>query len=87
MGSIPLPTLLTLEYRSSWGTKNNLKLASFFLDQKLSTVRLAIATDIILDNVRLFRELKESEKEINNPVVYPVIDANNWPKTIDGLEE
>ena len=42
---------------------------------------MAVATDITLDNVRLLRELKESEKEHKDPVVSPVIDANNLPKT------
>ena len=33
------------------------------------------------------RELKESKKEHKDSVVSMVIDANNWPKTIESLEE
>ena len=48
---------------------------------------MAVATDITLDDVRLLRELKESEKEHKDPVVSLVIDSKNWPKTIDILED
>ena len=48
---------------------------------------MAVATDITLDNVRLLREIKESEKEHKDPVVSLVIDANNWPKIMESLEE
>ena len=41
-----------------------------------------VATDIMLDNVRLLRDLKESEKEHKDPVVSLVTDAKNWPKTM-----
>ena len=37
--------------------------------------------------MRLLRELKESEKKHKDPVVSPIIDAKNWPKTMESLEE
>ena len=37
--------------------------------------------------MRLLRDLKESEKEHKDPLVYLVIDAKNWPKTMESLEE
>ena len=43
-------------------TENNLKLVSFFLKHKARTGRVAVATDITLENMRLLRELKDSEK-------------------------
>ena len=43
--------------------------------------------NITLDNVPLFREKKESEKEHKDPVVSQVIDAKNWPQTMESLEE
>ena len=63
--------------------ENNLKLAILFLVHKIRTVRVAVATNIMLDKVRLLRELKESEKEHTNPLVSPVVDAKNWPKTME----
>ena len=66
---------------------NNLKLARFFLKHKVRTGRVDVATDITLDNVRLWCELNESEKEHKDPVVSLVIDAKNWPKTMESLEE
>ena len=40
-----------------------------------------------MTNVHLLRELKESKKEHKDPVVSPVIDADNWPKNMQILEE
>ena len=48
---------------------------------------MAVATDITFDNVRILREQNESEKEQKDPVVSPVIDAKNCPKTMKSLEE
>ena len=42
--------------------KNNLKLVRFFLNYKIRTGRVTVATNITLDNVRLLCELKESKK-------------------------
>ena len=67
--------------------KNNLKLSRFFLKHKIRTGRVAVVTDITLDNVRLFHDLKEIEKELTDTLVSPVIDAKNWPKTLESLEE
>ena len=68
-------------------TENNLKLDSFFLNHKIRTRRVAVTTDITLDNVRLLRELKESEREHTDPLVSLVIDAKNWTKIMESLEE
>ena len=46
-----------------------------------------VGTYITLDNVRILRELNESEKEHKDSVVSPVIDAKNWPKTMEIFEE
>ena len=68
-------------------SENNLKLASFLLKHKIRTVRVEVATGVTLDNVRLLREIKDIKKELTDPLVYPVIDANNCPKTMESLEE
>ena len=53
----------------------------------MRTRRVAVPTDITLDSVRLLREIKESKKEHTDTLVSPVIDAKNWSKTMDSLEE
>ena len=65
--------------------KNKLKLARFFLKYKVRTVRVAVSNYITLDNVRLLRELKESKNEHKDHVVSLVIDAKNWPKTMESF--
>ena len=67
-------------------SKNNMKLARLFLKHKVRTVRVAVATNITLDNVRLLCDLKESKKEPKDLVVSPVIDSKNGPKTMESLE-
>ena len=62
MGSIPLPIIANLGLQVSLRAKNNLKLASFFLNHKTNTRRVAVLNDIMLDSVRLLRDIKESEK-------------------------
>ena len=79
--------MANLVIQVSLSAKNNLNLSSFFLENKLRTGRVAVATDITLDNVRLLRELKESKRGHKDTVVSPVIDANNWPETMEILEE
>ena len=48
---------------------------------------MTISIDTTFDNVRLLRNLKEREKKHKDPVVSPFIDANNWPKTMESLED
>ena len=48
---------------------------------------MAVPTNITLISVRLSRELKESKKEHTDPLVSPVIDSKNCPKTMEFLEE
>ena len=86
-GINPIINVVNLGIQVSLRAENNLKLASFFLKHKVRTGRVVVATNITLDNVRLLRELKESKKEHKDPVVSPMIDAKNWPKTIENLEE
>ena len=67
--------------------ENNLTLSSLFIKHKVMTWRVAVATNITLDNVRLLHDLKESKKEHKDPLVSPEIDAKNWPKDMETLEE
>ena len=87
MGSIPLPKISNLGLQVSLRAENNLNIDSFFLKHEISTGRVAVETDITLDNLRLLREIKESEREHTDTLVSPVIYANNWTKTMESLEE
>ena len=59
-GINPIINFSDLGIQLSLRAKNNLKLSSFFLKHKLRTGRVAVATDIKLDNVRILHELRES---------------------------
>ena len=61
-GINPITNIANLVIQVSLSAKNNLNLSSFFLENKLRTGRVAVSTNITVDNVRLLRELKESEK-------------------------
>ena len=80
-----ITNVANLGIQVSLRSENNLKIDRFFLKHKVRTRRVAVTTNITLDNVRLLRELKESEKEHKDPVVSPVIDANNCPKTMESF--
>ena len=86
-GINPITNVAKLGLKVSLRADKNLTLASFFLKNKIRTGRVALATDITLDNVRLLHDLKESKKEHTDPLVSPVIYAKNWPKTMESLEE
>ena len=86
-GINPITNVANLGIQVFLRSENNLNLANFFLKHKLRTVRVAVSNDITLDNVRLLIELKENKKEHKDPVVSLAIDANNWPKTMESLEE
>ena len=83
----PNTNVANLGIQVSLRDEKNLKLESFFLKHKVRNRRGAVSNNITVDNMRLFRELKESVKEHKHQVVYPVIDAKNWPKTMESLEE
>ena len=86
-GIHPIANVANLIIQVSLRSKNNLKLARFLLKHKLRTGRVAVATNVTLDNVRLLRQLEYLVKEHKDPVVSPVIDAKNWPKTMENLEK
>ena len=72
-----ITNVANLGIQISLRAKNNLKLASFFLKYKVRNGRVAVETDITLDNVRLLGKLNVSKKEHKDPVVSPLIDAKN----------
>jgi hypothetical protein len=66
--------------------ENNLKLACYFLRYKQRTSRTVAPADITLDAVRAFREYKEWEEE-HTDVDPPEINAKDWPRTMDAIDE
>ena len=53
-GINPITNVANLGIQVSLRAKNNLKLSSFLLKHRVRTGRVAVATNITLDNVRLF---------------------------------
>ena len=68
-GINPITNVANIGIQVSLRAKNNLKLASFFLKNKVRNGRVVVETNINLDNVRLFCELKRSKKEHKDTVV------------------
>ena len=81
-GINPITNFSNLRIQDSLRAKNNMKLSSFFVNHKVRTRRVAVSTDITLDNVRILCELKESKKEHKYPVVSLLIDAKSCPKNM-----
>ena len=79
-GINPITNVANLGLKVSSMARKNLNLSIFFLKHKIRTGRMAVATNITLDNVRFLREKKESKKEHTDPLVPLVINAKNSPK-------
>ena len=58
----PITNVANLGIKVSLRAGKNLNIAIFFLKHKVRTGRVAVETDITLNNVCLLREVKESEK-------------------------
>ena len=59
-GINPITNVANLRIQVSLRAKNNLKLARLFFKNNIRNGRMAVATDITLDNVCLLREIKET---------------------------
>lgn len=80
-GEIPNPGIPV-----SLRAENNLKLMCYFLRHKERTSRAVTAADVTLANVRTLREHHDWEKN-HKDVEAPEINAKDWPRTIDAIEE
>jgi len=69
--------------------ENNLKLAAFcWLRHQVRVSREVTPADITLDSVRSIIELRDAEEGYKaSKDDYPTIDAKNWPKTIETIDE
>ena len=86
-GISPITNIANLGLQVSLRDEDNLKLSRFFINHKERIVRVVVPTDITLDIRSLLCKLNENKKEHTDPLVYPVIDAKTWPKTMECLEE
>ena len=69
--------------------QTNMKLASFWLHYQELTSRLVTPADITLPNLRSIKSLKEwHDNHKSNPdPPEGIVDAANWPKTIESIKE
>ena len=72
-----ITNIAKLGLQVSLRAENNLKLASFSFKHKIRIRRVAVETNIKLDNVRLLRDLNDIKMENTDPLVSTVIDANS----------
>jgi hypothetical protein len=66
--------------------ENNLKIACYFLRYKQRVSRPLLAAHLTLANVRALKGLKDWE-DSHKDVDKAVIDKNDWPRTIEAIEE
>ena len=80
-GNVPNPgTVVSLK------AENNLILGCYFLRFKKRTSRQLNANDVTAASVRALKPLKDWESS-HKDVQAPEIDAKDWPRTIEALEE
>ena len=66
--------------------ENNLKLMCYFIQYQTRTSRAVNPAEITLENVRMFKDLREWETNQTNPDA-PTINEKDWPKTMDAIKE
>lgn len=74
-------------HQVSMRAENNLKLACYYVRHQERVSRTPQAIGITLQNVRRLRNLRDVEESHSDPEDSPKIDAENWPKTLEALEE
>ena len=68
--------------------EHNLTMAVYFLNHRKRVSRPTLAGDITLVAIRALRELKHAEDNHENPTSkLPKIDPNDWPRTINGIQD
>lgn len=65
----------------------NLKLTCYYLRHRVRISRVTAPGDITLPVVRRIIELRLTEAKHENPKDKPVIDAKDWPKTMEAIVE
>lgn len=67
--------------------EGHLKLLSFYLRHQARVSRTVTAVDITLETIRSVRDLREFESTYKAPTETPTINAKDWPKTMESIEE
>lgn len=67
--------------------EGHLKLLSFFLRHRARVSRIVTAADVTLETIRSVRDLREFESTYKAPTEAPTINAKDWPKTMESIEE
>ena len=69
--------------------ENHLKLLAFYLRHQDRISRQVEVANITLDTIRAIRELREFESSYSTPkdTTAPVINAKDWPKTMEAIQE
>ncbi|KAI2510528.1 Reverse transcriptase (RNA-dependent DNA polymerase) [Fragilaria crotonensis] len=67
--------------------EGHLKLLSFYLRHQARVSRTVTAADITLKTIRSVRDLREFESTYKAPTETPTINAKDWPKTMESIEE
>ena len=67
--------------------EHNLTMAVYFLNHRKRVSRPVQPGDVTLVSIRALRELKRAEDNHENPTKLPKIDPNDWPRTIEGIQD
>ncbi|KAI2493979.1 hypothetical protein MHU86_20553 [Fragilaria crotonensis] len=67
--------------------EGHLKLLAFYLRHQARISKTVNAPDVTLDAIRELRELREFEASYKKPEDFPTINAKDWPKTMEAIDE
>ena len=67
--------------------ENNLKLTAFWLRHRWRISRPTMPPDVTIDNIRSVLALRDSEESYKTDDMLPMINARDWPKTMDAISE
>ena len=67
--------------------ETHLKLLAFYLRHQARVSRVVQPADVTLDAIRTVRELREFESTYKKPEDLPSINAKDWPKTMEAIDE
>lgn len=67
--------------------ENHLKLLAFYLRHQKRISRVVNVANITLDSIRTLREQRDYESSYKAPDDPPTINAKDWPKTMESIQE
>lgn len=83
-GAVPVPNPgVPVNQRA----EGHLKLLAFYLRHQARVSRNVTVPDITLEVIRSVRELREFESTYKKPDDLPTINAKDWPKTMEAIDE